>query len=75
MKIKITIAVFASLILCGCINQNVVVQTTKSWENHYTSVESFKNGTKDISLQEGETIWVMSNETLKRVLKEVSRQR
>lgn len=56
--------------LVGCINANQpIVETTKPWENHYYTVEEFQNGTKDISLDNGESIWVISNRTLSRVLK------
>lgn len=62
---------FALLLLCGCIGQQISIEATKSWENHYFSVEEFKAGTESIQLEKGETIWVLSNKTLKRTLENV----
>ena len=54
----------------GCITaKEPVVETTKPWENQYYSVEQFQNGTKDMKLEKGESVWVISNRTLSRVLK------
>lgn len=54
--------------LCGCIN-NIQVNTVKSWEGHYFTTNEFYNATKDIKLNENETIWVLSDKTLNNVLK------
>ena len=62
----------ALLIACsGCISIGVTpeVQTTKQWENHYMTVEDFKNGTANIELDKDESIWVLSNSSLSRLLK------
>ena len=54
----------------GCITPNEpIVETTKPWENHYYSVEQFQTGTKDMKLEKGESVWVISNRTLSRVFK------
>lgn len=56
-------------ILTGCTTINdPKIESTKPWEQHYKSVDEFKTGTKDIVLDDDETIWVMSNKTLKRLL-------
>lgn len=56
--------------LCGCsITVTPEVSTTQQWENHYMTVDDFKEGTKDITLKDGQSIWVLSNDTLSRVLK------
>lgn len=58
------------LVFTGCTTtQQPVIETTKPWENHYYSVEDFQNGTKDMQLEKGESVWVISNRTLSRVLK------
>lgn len=58
------------LSLVGCITaKEPIVETTKPWENHYYSVEQFQNGTKEMTLEKGESVWVISNRTLSRVLK------
>lgn len=56
------------LIMSGCINK-VIIEPTKPWENHYYTVEEFKNGVKDITLNNNESVWVLSNTTLSRLLK------
>ena len=71
MKTK-CIAVAACMLLSGCFTQQApVVEPTKKWENHYMTAEQFYEGTKDMQLAEGESIWVMSNKTLARLLKNV----
>lgn len=59
--------------LTGCINFTIEpkVEATKHWENHYFNVEDFKKSTQNIELSEGESIWVLSNTTLSRLLKNV----
>lgn len=56
------------LIMSGCINK-VTIEATKSWENHYYTVEDFKKGTKNLILDKDESVWVLSNTTLSRLLK------
>lgn len=45
------------------------MQVTKPWENHYMTAEEFKAGTAGLQLEEGESVWVLSNKTLSRLLK------
>ena len=54
-------------LMTGCIIQPTI-ESTKPWEQHYKSVDEFKKGTENIILDENETIWVMSNKTLNRLL-------
>lgn len=63
-----TIAFLSILTLCGCVTE-VNVETTKQWEGHYFSTNDFVNATKNINLDKGESIWVLNNTTLKRLLK------
>ena len=59
------------VLLSGCkTTEDIVVMPTKPWENHYYTVEEFQKGTRDIQLEKNESIWVMSNRTLSRVLKD-----
>lgn len=53
----------------GCLQNDVIVETTKPWENHYYTVREFRQNTKHIKLEENESIWVLSNTTLSRLLK------
>lgn len=56
-------------LICGCMTTTPVVQSTKSWENHYMTVTAFEAGTTNIVLDKNESIWVLSNTTLSRLLK------
>lgn len=70
MMIKKILLGALMLSLVGCMTaKEPVVEPTKPWENHYYSVEQFQNGTKDMKLEKGESVWVISNRTLSRVLK------
>jgi hypothetical protein len=64
---KYIFTVCCILFLVGC--TNVSIQTTKKWEGHCMTVEDFKSATSNIALEADESIWVLSNRTLKRVLK------
>jgi len=68
-KYKKTSLLIFSLVLCGCVSDEITVETTKEWENHYMSERDFYNGTNGIKLDKGESIWVISNKTLSRLLK------
>jgi len=61
----------AIAIITGCISveHNVVIESAKTYEGHYMTVEEFKKGTESMQLQSGESVWVLSNVTLKRLLK------
>lgn len=59
--------------LNGCYINNIVIDPVKTWEGHYMTIEEFKTSTSDIVLEKDETIWVLSNTTLKRVLKNLGR--
>ena len=59
-----------AFILATCIGcTSVSIQTTKSWEGHFMSTNEFHKATSNIQLEEDETVWVLSNRTLKRILK------
>jgi hypothetical protein len=60
---------------CALIEKNPEVCPTESWEGHYMTEADFRRGTADIRLEKGESVWVLSNRTLKRVLKNVQKQR
>lgn len=60
---------FSICLISGCITTiEPKVESTKPWEQHYKSVEEFKRGTNDITLDKDESIWVISNKTLNRLL-------
>ena len=55
------------LIITGCHN-NIEVITTNNWEGHYFTVQEFNENTKNIKLDKKESIWVLSNRTLYKIL-------
>ena len=64
------IALAAMLLFAGCISQPKI-EATQSWENHYFTIEEFRAGTENMKLEKGESIWVLSNKTLKKTLQNV----
>ncbi len=60
-----------SLVFFGCTSYEPKVETTKSWENHYFTTNDFHKATGSIELERGESIWVLSNSTLSRLLKNI----
>ena len=72
---KKIISILAFCLVSGCINtkQDITVQTVKTWEGHYFSVQHMIDKTKDMELEKGETIWVLSNNTLYRLLSNVKK--
>lgn len=67
--IKTILIAFSICSMLGCTTViEPKIESTKSWEQHYKSVKDFKVGTENIVLDDNETIWVLSNKTLKRLL-------
>lgn len=60
------------LLFSGCINMTTI-DPVKSWEGHFMTVDDFKKATNDITLDDDESIWVLSDRTLNRVLKNTER--
>ena len=57
------------LFLNGCKTDDIVIDPVKSWEGHYYTKEEFFSKTSTLTLDKKESVWVLSNRTLKRVLK------
>ena len=66
MKKLLTIALG---LLAGCTVIQPIVQTTRPYEGHFYDKTSVEAAVQSIELQEGESVWILSNGTLKRVLK------
>jgi hypothetical protein len=68
---KLALVSFIAVVLTGCfsVGHTVVIESAKPYEGHYMTVDDFRKGTETIQLQKGESIWVLSNSTLKRLLK------
>ena len=66
---KKCIAILFLMIATGCINVNPTVETVKPWEGHFFTTEEAKANVESMQLEENESVWILSNRTLKRVLK------
>ena len=55
----------------GCMTQPKV-EATKPWEGHCYTVEELRQKTDSIQLDENESIWIMSNFTVNRLLRNAS---
>ena len=61
------IALISLIFIAGCFSQ-LKIEATQSWENHYFTIEEFRAGTENMKLEKGESVWVLSNKTLKKTL-------
>ena len=61
-------AIALVLFLYGCATTQLEVTTTRQWEGHYFTAREFHEATSQIDLQKGESIWVLSNKTLNKIL-------
>lgn len=68
MKKCCMIAVVTALLGAGCATETKL-EATKPWENHYYNVNDVKKMVEQIQLDKDESIWMMSNHTLNRLLK------
>ena len=66
---KKCIAMLLLMIATGCVNVNPTVELVKPWEGHFFTAEEAKANVESIQLEENESVWILSNRTLKRVLK------
>lgn len=71
-KIKTMILIVLASLLCGCVTDKIEVQTTRPWEGHYMTSQTFYMSTTNIVLEKDESIWVLSNRTLNRLLQNAS---
>ena len=63
----------AMILASGCISVNYepTIEVVKPYEGHYMTTNDFYKATSNMQLEEGESVWVLSSRTLKRVLKNV----
>ena len=69
---KFLISIVLSMTLYGCMTEPKL-EATKPWEDHYYTVEELKQKIDTIQLDKDESIWMMSNHTLKRLLKNIGK--
>lgn len=67
----LTFFIAFGFLLCGCISKDPEIQATRPWENHYMNERDFLEGTRNIKLGRNESIWVLSNATLSRMIKDL----
>ena len=72
-NMKYYILALCLLVAAGCTTVTVNIDPVKSWEGHYLTTNDFYKATSDISLEKGESIWVLSDRTLNRVLKNIKK--
>ena len=70
-KFLFLVAVF-SIICTGCFSSGpkIDINLVRPWEGHYMTVEDFREKTKDIRLENNESVWVLTNKTLYNILKD-----
>lgn len=68
-SVKTAVAAFM-LVSCGCISRNIEIQPTNAWEGRYSDRETALEALRGCRLERGQSIWILSNHTLKRVLLE-----
>ena len=63
------ITILAIAFIAGCMTTEPKVESTKEWEGHYYSPNEVVEKAQSMQLEDGESIWMMSNHTLNRLLK------
>ena len=56
-----------ALLATGCVS--ITVDPVRQWEGHYYTTEEVKAAVESLSLHKGESVWILSDSTLARVLK------
>ena len=72
MKIA-AFTILLAVLAAGCFTSKIVVEPTKSWEGHYMTEREFQDGTRNLSLDKNESVWVLSNSTMARLIKSNSK--
>ena len=65
---KVLAAVAAILLIAGCRTPYPIVEPTQAWEGHYFDKAAAEDAARKITLDEGQSVWILSNSTLKRLL-------
>jgi hypothetical protein len=72
MKKIAFIAFLSGLLQTGCVTK-VDIPVAEPWEGRYPTVEEFRKKTESIELKNGQSIWVLSNGTMYRLLKKTEK--
>ena len=65
---KTVIFILLAFAISGCTTKPTI-ESTKPWEGHYYTVDELKDKVDTIKLDKDESMWLMSNHTLNRLLK------
>lgn len=66
---RLSIICALSLVLSGCMTEKIVdIQTTKQWEGHFFTKQQVYEKIENMNLEKNESVWIISNETLFRIL-------
>lgn len=67
------IIIILSLLLSGCISNDIKIEATKPYEGHYFSKKEVEEAVSLIKdkLEQDETIWIIQGKTLSRTLKNI----
>ena len=65
---KTFIFILLAFAISGCITKSTI-ESTKTWEGHYYTVDELNDKVDTIKLDKDESMWLMSNHTLNRLLK------
>ena len=65
---KVLVVVAAILLISGCRTPYPPVEPTQAWEGHYFGKAAAEDAVSKIVLNEGQSVWILSNSTLKRLL-------
>ena len=59
----------AAATLCGCVTKQIEAPVVRPWEGRYESGKAAVAAAQTIQREQGESVWLLSSSTLKRLLK------
>lgn len=68
-KVFAFILSITAITLCGCITKQIEAPIVRPWEGRYESKKAAVTAAQTIQLERGESVWLLSSSTLKRLLK------
>lgn len=58
--------------ICACAGcQTITVDPVQSWEGHFYTTNEVHQAIQKLELKKGQSVWILSDSTLSRVLKNV----
>lgn len=67
---KAFFAIVLAMLLAGCATQPVV-EPTEVWEGHFYNTNQVQEAVQKMQLKDKQSVWILSNTTLKRLLTNV----